>query len=132
MIGKKEGLDGYLRRVEQALDCPPVRRLALMEKVRRDAGELFGGRLDVSEEEAADRLGSPEKLSQGLLETLDPKELERYRRMKTLLFWGAVVLLTASLICMGRWAIHLYTRPPIEATETLTIYPPTDDPRGLS
>ncbi len=130
MNGTQAGLSAYLRRVSRALDCPPARRRALMDKVRRDAGELVGGRRAVSEAEAAASLGDPTELAQGLLETLDQQELERYRHRRKLLFRAAVVLLIAALIYMGRWAIQLYTAE-YEVIEVLEIYPPTDQPRGL-
>ncbi len=127
MNGTQAGLSAYLRRVSRALDCPPARRRALLEKVRRDAGELFGGRRDVSEAEAAACLGDPKELAQGLLETLDRQELERYRRRKKLLFRGLAVFLAAALIVVSVWAIHLYRTPiRLEVTETITIYPERD------
>ncbi len=128
----RPGLTAYLRRVERALDCPSARRRALLEKVRRDAGELFGGRLDVSEEEAAACLGDPEELARGLLETLDREELERYRRKKALLFRAAVVLLLAALIGTGRWAYYVWTHPKkieiIEDPNPLIIYSEKERP----
>ncbi len=91
-------LSGYLRRVERALACPPDSRRALMDRVRRDAGQFLADRPEATAEEAAAYLGDPEELAQGLLETLDPEELRRYRHKGVLLRRGLVLLLIAALV----------------------------------
>ncbi len=91
-------LSGYLRRVERALDCPPGQRRALMERVQRDLERFLDEQPEATAEEAAAYLGDPEELAQGLLETLDPKELERYRRKGVLLRRGVVLLVIAALV----------------------------------
>ncbi len=91
-------LSGYLRRVERALDCPPGQRRALMERVQRDLERFLDEQPEATAEEAAAYLGDPEELAQGLLETLDPKELEWHRRRGERLRWRLAVLLIAALI----------------------------------
>ncbi len=91
-------LSGYLRRVERALACPPDSRRALMDRVRRDAGQFLADRPEATAEEAAAYLGDPEELARGLLEMLDPAELARYRRRGVLLRRGLVGLVIAALV----------------------------------
>ncbi len=117
---KKLDLFFYLRRVSRALDCPPARRRVLLEKVRRDAEPLLAERPGA---EASACLGDPKELARGLLETLDQRELEQYRRRRTILRRGLIAFLAAALIGVSTWAIYLY-RTPIkpDVTERITIY----------
>ncbi len=119
----------YLSRVSRALDCPRARRRALMEKVRRDAELLLTER---PEAETAASLGDPKELARGLLETLDQRELEQYRRRRTLLRRGVIALLAVTLIGIGTWAYYMWTHPKeiivLEESTTLIIYPTRDHP----
>jgi len=117
---EKMDLFVYLRRVSRALACPPARRRALLEKVRRDAELLLNERPGAG---AAACLGDPKELARGLLETLDQRELEQYRHKRTLLRRGLLVFLAAALIGVSTWAVYLY-RMPLKSVvvERITIY----------
>jgi len=112
MSGTKAELSGYLRRVERALTCPPGRRRALMERVQRDVERFLDEQPNATAREAAEYLGDPEELARGLLETLDPEEMEWYRNRGARLRRRLVVLLIAALVAalIGTWMYVFYLR----------------------
>jgi len=122
MSGTTTELSGYLRRVERVLDCPPARRRALMARVQRDIERFLAEQPDATAREAADYLGDPEELARGLLETLDPEELEWYRNRGARLRRRLVVLLIAVLVAalIGTWMYVFYLR---DNRYTITVMP---------
>jgi flagellar biosynthesis/type III secretory pathway M-ring protein FliF/YscJ len=68
-------------------------------------------------------LGDPEELAQGFLETLEPEELERYRKRKKFLLRGCVAALVVVLVAMTCWAVNLRNEPNlVEITGVITIH----------
>ena len=126
------GMTPYFRGLERRLDCPAVRRRALLEDVRREARQFTQEKPDATPEEVAAYLGDPQELAQGLLETLNQEELSRYRRRRKLLLRGVVALLAVALLGASIWGYYQYTHPPeavfVETSTTLTIYGEGDKP----
>lgn len=117
------GMSGYFQQLEQRLDCPNGTRKRFLTKTRQAAEEFLREKPDATRQELIDLLGAPEELAQGFLETLEPEELERYRKRKKFLLRGCVAALVVMLIAMTCWAIKLRNEPNlVEVSQVITIY----------
>ena len=117
------GMSGYFQQLEQRLDCPNGTRKRFLTKTRRAAEEFLRQKPDATRQELIDLLGDPEELAQGFLETLEPEELERYRKRKKFLLRGCVAALVVVLVAMTCWAVNLRNEPNlVEITGVITIH----------
>ncbi len=117
------GMSGYFQQLEQRLDCPNGTRKRFLTKTRQAAEEFLRQKPDATRQELIDLLGDPEELAQGFLETLEPEELERYRKRKKFLLRGCVAALVVVLVAMTCWAVNLRNEPNlVEITGVITIH----------
>lgn len=117
------GMSGYFQQLEQRLDCPNGTRKRFLTKTRQAAEEFLREKPDATRQELIDLLGDPEELAQGFLETLEPEELERYRKRKKFLLRGCVAALVVVLVAMTCWAVNLRNEPNlVEITGVITIH----------
>ena len=117
------GMSGYFQQLEQRLDCPNGTRKRFLTKTRQAAEEFLRQKPDATRQELIDLLGDPEELAQGFLETLEPEELERYRKRKKFLLRGCVAALVVVLVAMTCWAVNLRNEPNlVEITGGITIH----------
>lgn len=117
------GMSSYFQQLEQRLDCPNGTRKRFLTKTRQAAEEFLREKPDATRQELIDLLGDPEELAQGFLETLEPEELERYRKRKKFLLRGCVAALVVMLIAMTCWAVKLRNEPNlVEVSQVITIY----------
>ena len=117
------GMSGYFQQLEQRLDCPNGTRKRFLTKTRQAAEEFLRQKPDATRQELIDRLGDPEELAQGFLETLEPEELERYRKRKKFLLRGCVAALITVSVTISVFAVTFKKTPvQVEINDTLTIY----------
>ncbi len=117
------GMSGYFQQLEQRLDCPNGTRKRFLTKTRRAAEEFLREKPDATRQELIDLLGDPEELAQGFLETLEPEELERYRKRKKFLLRGCVAALITVSVTISVFAVTFKKTPvQVEINDTLTIY----------
>lgn len=117
------GMSSYFQQLEQRLDCPNGTRKRFLTKTRQAAEEFLRQKPDATRQELIDLLGDPEELAQGFLETLEPEELERYRKRKKFLLRGCVAALVVVLVAMTCWAVNLRNEPNlVEITGVITIH----------
>ncbi len=117
------GMSGYFQQLEQRLDCPNGTRKRFLTKTRQAAEEFLRQKPDATRQELIDLLGDPEELAQGFLETLEPEELERYRKRKKFLLRGCVAALITVSVTISVFAVTFKKTPvQVEINDTLTIY----------
>lgn len=117
------GMSGYFQQLEQRLDCPNGTRKRFLTKTRQAAEEFLREKPDATRQELIDLLGDPEELAQGFLETLEPEELERYRKRKKFLLRGCVAALITVSVTISVFAVTFKKTPvQVEINDTLTIY----------
>ena len=117
------GMSGYFQQLEQRLDCPNGTRKRFLTKTRQAAEEFLRQKPDATRQELIDLLGDPEELAQGFLETLEPEELERYRKRKKFLLRGCVAALITVSVTISVFAVTFKKTPvQVEINDTLTIF----------
>lgn len=118
-----EAMTDYFRTLERYLDCPRAARGPFLARTRQMAEDFFQNRPGATPEEAADYLGAPRELARGFLETLDSSVVERHRKRKKFFLYGCIAVLSAALIVVSAWTLHVQDLPRhVEITEKTIIY----------
>ncbi len=113
----------YFQRVRNRMRCPRKYQDEQLKKIIRAAEEYVLENPNATPEEAEEYLGKPEEIAQELMESIDPKVLERDRKRKRIGILLVIGILTAALLTASALLIYFKITPPESIiVEKITIY----------
>lgn len=126
----EQQMEQYCRKVKTFLQCPPADARRCIDDVQRTAERLRQEAPGISQDEIEDFLGEPKEVARMFQDTLDPVQVDRFRRRRKLLFGVLIGVLLVGLLGALYTAYYFIVTPQCTYTEIIHIGEPYQIPDG--